>query len=45
MFELHCKGKMIRVVVLQEGIEYERQRYRSLSVIAKAVMHASGTLE
>ena len=46
MVERQYKGKMIRVVVLQEGFEYEGQRYRSLSAIAKAVSgtHTNGFL-
>jgi len=38
--ERQYKGRMIRVVVLQEDFEYEGQRFKSLSAIAKLV---SGT--
>ena len=31
------KGRTIRVLVLGDGFEYEGQRYRSLSAIAKAI--------
>lgn len=31
------KGQMIRVLVTADGFEYEGQRYRSLSAIAKAI--------
>ena len=46
MVERQYKGQMIRVVVLQEGFEYEGQRYRSLSAIAKEVSgtHTNGFL-
>ncbi len=46
MVERQYKGRMIRVVVLQEGFEYEGQRYRSLSAIAKEVSgsHCNGFL-
>ena len=33
--ERQYKGRMIRVVVLNEGFEYEDERYRSLSAVAK----------
>jgi hypothetical protein len=33
--ERQYKGRMIRVIVLQEGFEYEGRRYKSLTVIAK----------
>lgn len=33
------KGNLIRVIVLQEGVEYEGRRYKSLTAIAKEVMH------
>ncbi len=44
--ERQYKGQMIRVVVLQEGFEYEGQRFRSLSAIAKLVSgsHCNGFL-
>jgi hypothetical protein len=40
------KGKMIRVIVLQEGFEYEGRRYKSLTAIAKEVSgsHCNGFL-
>ena len=40
------KGEMIRVVVLQEGFEYEGERFRSLTAIAKKVTgtHTNGFL-
>jgi len=44
--ERQYKGRMIRVVVLQEGFEYEGQRFKSLSAIAKLVSgtHCNGFL-
>ena len=44
--ERQYKGRMIRVVVLNEGFEYEGERYRSLSAIAKVVTgsHYNGFL-
>lgn len=38
------KGQTIQVLVLAEGFEYEGQRYRSLSAIAKLVSgsHVNG---
>ena len=44
--ERQYKGRMIRVVVLQEGFEFEGRRYRSLSAIAKEVSgsHCNGFL-
>lgn len=46
MLERQYKGQMIRVVVLQEGFEYEGQRFRSLTAVAKAVTgtHCNGFL-
>ena len=46
MIEREYKGRTIRVMVLQEGFEYEGQRFRSLSAIAKAVTgsHYNGFL-
>lgn len=46
MIQRQYKGKMIRVMVLQDGFEYEGQRYRSLSAIAKLVSgsHCNGFL-
>ncbi len=43
--ERQYKGKMIRVIVLQEGFEYEGRRYKSLTAIAKEVsrLHSSLT--
>jgi len=40
------KGEMIQVIVLQEGFEYEGQRYRSLTAVAKKVTgtHTNGFL-
>lgn len=35
--ERQYKGKMIRVIVLQEGFEYEGRSYKSLTAIAKEV--------
>ena len=34
------KGRQVRVVVLEDGFEYDGQRYKSLSAVAKAI---SGT--
>lgn len=44
--ERDYKGRMIRVLVIADGFEYEGQRYRSLSAIAKAVTgtHINGFL-
>lgn len=44
--ERQYKGKMIRVIVLKEGFEYEGRRYKSLTAIAKEVSgsHCSGFL-
>ena len=44
--ERQYKGRMIRVVVLNEGFEYEGERYRSLSAVAKVVTgsHYNGFL-
>ena len=44
--ERQYKGKMIRVIVLQEGFEYEGLRYKSLTAIAKEVSgsHCNGFL-
>jgi hypothetical protein len=44
--EREYKGETIRVLVLTDGFEYEGQRYRSLSAIAKAVTgsHMNGYL-
>jgi len=44
--ERQYKGKMIRVIVLQDGFEYEGQRYKSLTAIAKEVSgsHCNGFL-
>ena len=44
--ERQYKGKMIRVIVLQNGFEYEGQRYKSLTAIAKEVSgsHCNGFL-
>ena len=38
------RGRTVRVVVLAEGFEFEGERYRSLSAIAKAVTgsHVNG---
>ncbi|TWT51079.1 hypothetical protein Pla22_38550 [Rubripirellula amarantea] len=46
MLERQYKGQMIRVAVLQEGFEYEGQRFRSLTAVAKAVTgsHCNGFL-
>jgi hypothetical protein len=40
------KGQMIRVIVLKDGFEYEGQRYKSLTAIAKEVSgtHCNGFL-
>ena len=42
--ERKYKGQMIRVLVVADGFEYEGERYRSLSGIAKAVTgtHTNG---
>ena len=42
--ERKYKGQMIRVLVVADGFEYEGERYRSLSGIAKAVTgsHCNG---
>jgi hypothetical protein len=42
--EREYKGRMIRVMVVADGFEYEGERYRSLSGIAKAVTgtHTNG---
>jgi hypothetical protein len=44
--ERQHKGKMIRVIVLQDGFEYEGRRYKSLTAIAKEVSgwHCNGFL-
>ena len=44
--EREYKGRTIRVLVVAEGFEYEGERYRSLSAIAKAVTgsHMNGFL-
>lgn len=44
--ERQYKGKMIRVIVLNEGFEYEGRRYKSLTAIAKEVSgsHCNGFL-
>lgn len=44
--ERQYKGEIIRVLVLADGFEYEGQRYRSLSAVAKAVTgtHTNGFL-
>ena len=44
--ERQYKGKMIRVIVLQEGFEYEGRRYKSLTSVAKEVSgsHCNGFL-
>jgi hypothetical protein len=44
--ERDYKGKAIRVLVVDDGFEYEGQRFRSLSAIAKAVTgsHMNGFL-
>jgi hypothetical protein len=44
--ERQYKGKMIRVIVLKEGFEYEGRRYKSLTAIAKEVSgsHCNGFL-
>ncbi|KAA5541486.1 DUF2924 domain-containing protein [Roseiconus nitratireducens] len=46
MLERQYKGQMIRVAVLREGFEYEGQRFRSLTAVAKAVTgsHCNGFL-
>ena len=46
IIERQHKGKMIRVIVLQDGFEYEGQRYKSLTAIAKEVSgsHCNGFL-
>ena len=42
--EREYKGRMIRVMVVADGFEYEGKRYRSLSGVAKAVTgsHCNG---
>ena len=35
--EREYKGRTIRVMVIADGFEYEGQRYRSLSAVAKAI--------
>jgi hypothetical protein len=44
--EREYKGRTIRVLVVADGFEYEGERYRSLSAIAKAVTgsHVNGYL-
>jgi hypothetical protein len=44
--EREYKGRAIRVLVVADGFEYEGQRYRSLSAVAKAVTgsHVNGFL-
>ena len=44
--ERDYKGRSIRVLVVSDGFEYEGQRYKSLSAIAKAVTgsHMNGFL-
>ena len=44
--ERQYKGKMIRVIVLHDGFEYEGLRYKSLTAIAKEVSgsHCNGFL-
>lgn len=46
IIERQYKGKMIRVIVLQDGFEYEGRRYKSLTAIAKEVSgsHCNGFL-
>lgn len=40
MIQRPYKGRLIQVMVLREGFEYEGQHYRSLSAIAKVVTGA-----
>lgn len=44
--EREYKGRTIRVLVIEDGFEYEGERYKSLSAIAKAVTgsHMNGFL-
>jgi hypothetical protein len=44
--ERDYKGRTIRVLVISDGFEYEGERYRSLSAIAKAITgsHMNGFL-
>ena len=44
--ERDYKGQTIRVLVIADGFEYEGERYRSLSAVAKAVTgsHMNGFL-
>lgn len=44
--EREYKGQTIRVLVIADGFEYEGERYRSLSAIAKAITgsHINGFL-
>lgn len=44
--ERDYKGQRLRVVVLDNGFEYEGQRYKSLSAVAKAITrsHCNGYL-
>ena len=44
--EREYKGRTIRVLVIADGFEYEGERYRSLSAIARAVTgsHMNGFL-
>lgn len=46
IIERQYKGTMIRVIVLQDGFEYEGRRYKSLTAIAKEVSgsHCNGFL-
>lgn len=42
--EREYKGQMLRVLVIADGFEYEGERYRSLSAVAKAITgsHVNG---
>jgi hypothetical protein len=46
IIERPYKGKVIRVIVLKDGFEYEGQRYKSLTAVAKEVTgsHCNGFL-
>lgn len=46
VLERQYKGEMIRVVVLHDGFEYEGERFRSLTAVAKKVTgtHTNGFL-
>jgi hypothetical protein len=46
LIERRYKGRMVRVLVLTEGFEYEGERYKSLTAIARVISgtHCNGFL-